>query len=395
MKKYDVVIVGAGMVGLSLATLLNKDNFSVCVIESQKINLSYDQPTARVSAIHLTSQKLLDYLGVWELLKTDATPLQKMHIWDHAQHAQLHFNSDDIQQTEMGWIVDNSAIISALRKKLSDIDFYQPVSPEKCLIEKNKIILFLNNTEKIETDLIVGADGANSWVREQMQMNMHTRSYYQQSIIAVIKTELPHDNIAYQKFLTTGPVALLPLKNKNHTALVWSADENISDELMKNSDDIFAEKLTRTLDFKLGKLKIISERASFSLIMRHASDYVSSHFALVGDAAHTIHPLAGLGVNLGLMDAACLAQILREARENKKSLGDFRVLRRYTRWRKSENTPIICAMRQLKELFAIDSNEFNYLRDFTINTIDQQLTIKKQLMQIATGKSKELPSFLQ
>ncbi len=398
MKSYSAVIIGGGIVGLALAALLAKNNFSVAVVESKTPVFTENSLSARVSAIHLTSAKLLDYLGIWDALKNNSTPLYEMKIWDHTQNAQLHFDSRDLDQLQMGFIVDNQAIVKALLEPLknnSHVDFFCPNKPTEFRRDNKKVILSLDNNQHIETDLIVGADGAHSWVREQMPIVLKTRPYFQKAIIAVIESQLPHNNTAYQKFLTTGPVALLPLFQPNLTALVWSADDLISDELMTQSDDALSDALTKALDFKLGKLTVKSLRSQFSLTMRHAEDYVSDNFALAGDAAHTLHPLAGLGVNLGLMDVACLTQTLIDARMQKKSLGDLRVLRRYSRWRIADNTAIITAMRGLKEIFAIDTSLFNIVRGLGVNTIDQWSPIKSQLMQIAMGQSNDLPDFLQ
>jgi 2-octaprenylphenol hydroxylase len=398
MKSYSVVIIGGGIVGLSLAALLAKHDFSVAVIESKKAEFKTDTLSARVSVIHLTSTKLLDYLGVWDALKHNSAPLYEMKIWDHTQNAHLHFDSRTVDQLQMGFIVDNQAITQSLRETLKNnayVDIFCPAKPTAFQRENKKIILSLDNNNAIETDLIVGADGAHSWVREQMPITLKTRSYCQKAIIAVIESQKAHHNTAYQKFLTTGPVALLPLSHPHQTALVWSADDAISDELMAKSDEEFNDALTQALDFKLGKLNIKSTRSQFPLTMRHAEDYVSENFALAGDAAHTIHPLAGLGVNLGLMDVACLAQTLVDARTQKKSLGDLRVLRRYSRWRIAQNTGIISAMRGLKELFAVDASLFNIISSFGVNAVDQCAPIKNQLMQIAMGQSNDLPNFLQ
>lgn len=382
--RHDITIVGGGMVGLTLAALLVKNNFCVNIIEEKPFQFTSDL-TARVSAIHTLSEKLFRHLELFSLLE-NAAPLCEMKIWDHTQKAHLHFSSDDINQTHLGYIIENREIIKHLYEKLIHDDratFFCPAKPNDFQFECKK-----NN-------LIVGADGAHSWVRDQMPIHMQTRTYQQKAIIAVIESEKPHHHTAIQKFLISGPVALLPLKNKYHTALVWSSDDLVSDDLMQQSDADFSFELTRALDFKLGKLKIISKRAQFSLIMRHVDNYVSENFALMGDAAHTIHPLAGLGVNLGLMDAAYLAQVLIDARDQKKPIGELRTLRRYARWRVADNTAVIAAMRGLQEIFAIDHPIFNKLRSAGVNTLDQCAALKNLLIRIAIGKSKDLPIFLQ
>jgi len=393
-KTYDTIIIGGGIVGLSLAALLAKNNFSVALIESKIPELTWDENniTARVSAIHNTSQKLFDYLEIWKLLnKKSYTLLCEMKIWDHTHNANIHFDSHDINHPQMGWIVENREITKVLWENAHGVDLFCPNQPVK--FENN--ILTLDDHQQLKTQLLVGADGTHSWVRQHTSITLETRPYHQKAIIAVIETQHAHNHIAHQKFLTSGPIALLPLFHTHHAALVWSADNEISDELMKKTQSDFAHTLTNNMDFKLGKLNVISERKQFVLTMQHAKDYVSENCALVGDAAHTIHPLAGLGVNLGLMDAACLTQTLIEARNNKKSLGNLRILRRYARWRRAENAPVIAAMRALKEIFAIDTPTFNVIRSLGVNTVDQCTPIKNRLMEVAMGQSKELPDFLQ
>lgn len=380
-----LIIIGGGMVGLALAALLSQENFEVTVVEVREFDFSDTALTARVSTIHLASQRLLRYLNVWEHLEKNAAPLFEMTIWDHTQNAHLQFDSRDVNELQMGWVIENREIVRVLYEKLiheKRVTFLNPYIPTSDFFEKYKHCL------------IIGADGAHSCVRERMPVSLTARSYFQKAIIAVIQSEKSHENTAFQKFLTTGPAALLPLKNKHHTALVWSADDAVSDALMQKSMDAFSEALTTALDFKLGKLKTISERTQFPLVMQHAEDYVSDHFALVGDAAHTIHPLAGLGVNLGLMDAACLAQTLIDARAQKKPITDLRTLRRYARWRKGDNLLTIAAMRGLKEIFAIDNVYGNFIRSLGVNAVDHCGLIKNNLMKYAMGMSNELPTIL-
>lgn len=398
MIRHSIVIVGGSMVGLTLAALLVKHDFDVTIVESQPYNFSEHTLSARVSAIHLTSKNIFSYLNVWEKLQENATPLQEMKIWDYTQSAQLHFDSRDIQMLQMGWIVDNANIMQVLFETLQQnarVTFLCPSKPINLVRNEKTITLTLDNHQAIEADLLIGADGAHSWVRDAMQIPQKTRDYYHKAIIAVIKSQYPHHYCAYQKFLKTGPVALLPLQDNYHTALVWSADHAESDLLMQKSMDAFSDELTESFDFKLGKLKAITERKQFPLVMRHAERYGVKNCALVGDAAHTIHPLAGLGVNLGLLDAAVLTQTLVDARRDNKPIYDERALQRYTRQRKSDNTDVIIAMRGLKECFEIDTPFFNVIRNSGVNVINNCGLVKNYLMRIAAGQCDELPAFLQ
>lgn len=395
LTSYDVIIVGGGMVGLALAALLTQNHFSVAVIEAREFIYNDNQLPIRVSSIHATSKKLFDYIGAWSLLEKTASRVRELMIWDHTQRAHLHFDSATINEPQVSWIIENSVIINALRQVLhGHIDLFCPSFVTDTVRIHNHIQFTLNNGAVISGEVIVGADGAHSKIRDQMPIQLQVSSYQQKAIVGVIETQQPHNHVAYQKFLTTGPVALLPLTHPHHTSLVWSADDEISDALMKKTQHEFNQALISALDFKLGKLTLLTERHQFSLTMRHASDYVSQHYAVVGDAAHTIHPLAGLGVNLGLMDAACLAQTLIDARAHQKSLGDLRVLRRYTRWRKANNQIIMSAMRALKEIFAANNSACNAIRSAGVNILNQNELLKTVLMRIAMGQTKDLPDFL-
>lgn len=386
-----IIIIGGGIVGLTMAALLAKENAEVAIIESHQPALHWGNLTARVSAINLKSMQLFNYLNM-HFNQQSLAPLSKMHIWDYAG-AEINFDSENIGQSELGFIIENREIIKSLWASLKlnkNIQIFCPHKAKNIVIKDNKVNLVLDNNQSIEADLIIGADGAHSWVRKQMPVKLIERAYNQKAIIAVIQSEKPHKNIAYQKFLTSGPVALLPLSEPNLSALVWSADNNMSDELLLSPENIFNQQLSESMDYKLGSLTIISLREQFELNMRHVDNYVSDKMALIGDAAHTIHPLAGQGVNLGLMDAACLTQVLVDALRQKKPTGDLRVLRRYARWRRADNAEMIFAMKHLKAFFADNSLTANYFRGIGVNAMEQCDWVKNRIMRTATGESCDL-----
>ena len=381
-----IAIIGGGIVGLTLANILQKHHFPVCVIESAPQKPVENTLTARVSALHFYSKRLLQYLQCWDDIPENLrTPVNAMHVWDHAHHT-IDFDNDG---DPMAWIVNNHAIVEALRKNYHG-ELICPDAP----MQFSDNTLTLQSGKKISAALVVGADGANSWVRKQMPITVTTRAYHQKSIIAVIESNKPHLQRAYQRFLKTGPVALLPLSHPHYTALVWSAENAVSDTMMQKADADFSEALTKALEYRLGKLRCISKRSQFTLTMRHAKEYADDRFVLVGDAAHTLHPLAGLGVNLGLMDAACLVDVFMEAQNQHKLLWDPATLRRYTRWRKAGNTDILLAMRGLQNIFALDSRSMNAVRGLGLTAIDRCDFIKKYLVRCALGNEKDLPTFL-
>ena len=390
-----IIIIGGGIVGLAMAALLAKENFEVAIIESHQPELTWENLTARVSAINLKSIQLFNYLNM-HFNQQSLAPLSKMHIWDYAG-AEINFDSENIGQSELGFIIENREIIKSLWASLKlnkNIQIFCPHKAKNIVIKDNKVNLVLDNNQSIEADLIIGADGAHSWVRKQMPVKLIERAYNQKAIIAVIQSEKLHKNTAYQKFLTSGPVALLPLSEPNLSALVWSADSSISDELLLSPENNFNRQLSESFDYKLGALKIMFSREQFELKMRHVDNYVSDKMALIGDAAHTIHPLAGQGVNLGLMDAACLAQVLMDARASKKPIGDLRVLRRYARWRRADNAEMIFTMQHLKNSFADNHFLSNYLRGLSVSLIKKCPLIKNHIMKQAVGESRDLPQFL-
>ncbi|OGT46929.1 MAG: hypothetical protein A3E82_02665 [Gammaproteobacteria bacterium RIFCSPHIGHO2_12_FULL_38_11] len=391
-----IVIIGGGIIGLTMAKLLAKENFQVTIVESHFPELYWQDLTARVSAIHLKSMQLFEYLNI-PIPAQSKSPLIKMHIWDYAG-SEINFDSNAINKPEMGFIIENRAMIKSLWQSLElekNVTILCPAQAKKIIIQDNKIQLILNDHKSIEADLIIGADGAHSWVRNQMPVKLIERAYNQKAIITVMQSEKPHHHTAYQKFLTSGPIALLPLDEKNLSALVWSADHSISDTFFLALENIFNQTVSENFDYKLGALQAVAPRQQFELIMRHVDHYVSEKIALIGDAAHTIHPLAGQGVNLGLMDAACLTQVLTDARAQKKIIGDLRVLRKYARWRRADNAVMIFTMKHLKDIFSDHSVMFSYFRGFSVNAIDRCSVMKNYIMKIAMGESRDLPKFLE
>lgn len=396
---YDVIVNGAGMVGLALTGLLAKHHFSVAVVEAGSLQFKQDDAkTARVSTINHSAMALLKYLGAWSSIPVDSqSTLCAMQVWDDAG-SELSFDAQGVGFASLGAVVENRAMVEALFAMYQDhvnIDWFLGNQPAALSREKGAARVRLANNQLLTADLIVGADGAASWVRDQGAFAMTERPYYQKAIVCVIRSSEPHQQVAYQKFINTGPIALLPLADPSLTALVWSADSEVSDNLLQKDVVEFEQALTRMLDYKLGKLTVITQRKQFPLIMRHVDDYVQAQMALVGDAAHSIHPLAGQGVNLGFMDAACLAQTLIDARAKKKSIGEQRVLRRYTRWRKADNAAMIALMRILQEGFAIEHPLAGLLRSLGVNTVNQTQWVKNQFVKVAMGLSEDLPTFVQ
>jgi len=396
-NKKDIIIIGGGMVGLSLASALSKANFSVAVIESREPTLQWEASDydARVSAINLASCRFLKYLNIWQKLnKSSMSSIDKMIVWDQQGGGEIQFDAAEIQQDKLGYIVENREIIRALWEQLSADPNVELLCPEKVAnvtVNQKNVYLEYGENKKIHANLIVGADGGNSWVRKQIGIDLKQQPYHHNAIVAVIKTTQPHGQTALQPFLKTGPLGVLPLAESDHVSIVWSANVLRSEELMSMSLMDFNRALTNALDYRLGQVHCLSERKSIPLVMRHAKQYVTDRVALVGDAAHTIHPLAGQGANLGFMDAACLAQTVVDAKEKLQDIGSLRVLRRYERWRKGDNTMMLLAMRSFKECFTETLPLLVTLRTFALNAANRLSLLKKCFIKVAMNDSDDLP----
>jgi 2-polyprenylphenol 6-hydroxylase len=392
-----IVIIGAGVVGLVLANALARANLPVTVVETSLPDLHWDnsQLDARVSAINAVSQQILMNLGVWSRIDPAAyAPLRALQVWDSSGGGAIHFDSADIGEPQLGFIVENRALIKALwetAESLSQVTILAPRQPVKIIHSLTQLQLQLEDQTVIPAQLIVGADGGHSWVREEMSINSRERSYEQQALVAVAHTVRAHQNTGWQSFLPAGPLGVLPLADNQTTAIVWSNTLLEAQRLMGLPVMDFNDELSAALNHRLGAMTLLTPLKLIPLVMRHAQEYVLPRLALIGDAAHTIHPLAGQGVNLGFLDAAVLAQVIIEARQKQQDIGSLRVLRRYQRWRKGDNTLMLAAMSGFKELFAQNSPWIVQLRSQGLNLTNRLDVLKNPIMSYAIGHKGDLP----
>lgn len=382
-----IVIVGAGMVGLVLATALARENFPVTVVETRLPELSWPENAldSRVSALNVVSQRILANLDIWRQLPLRAfTPMRGLKVWDALGNGEIQFDSAQIGEAQLGFIVENRALIKTLWENLAHLPAATILCPHH--------LSTLDDDLLRSAQLIIGADGGNSWVREQMGINTQERSYEQQALTAVIKIEHEHESTGWQSFLPTGPLGVLPLADPHTVAIVWSNTLPAAQQLMALGAADFNQQLTVALNHRLGEMVRLTEPKLIPLVMRHADEYVQSRLALIGDAAHTIHPLAGQGANLGLLDAAALTEVLLTARQKQQDIGSLRVLRRYQRWRKGDNALMLAAMRGFKELFSGDSPWLVQLRSHGLSLTNQTDFIKNSIMRYAIGRQGDLPT---
>jgi 2-octaprenylphenol hydroxylase len=397
MSHYDIMIVGSGIVG-SVAALAFAKNSSlkIALLESQPISFAWsaEKYDHRVSAISLASKRILQNLGVWShIQKKRLTPYTHMQVWDESGSGKIHFDCQTVQESALGYIVEDSVMRTTLLEMLSHtrVDLISPIKLISLKKKSDCIELEAQSGKLFSAKLVIAADGANSWVREQANIALKNNDYDQTAIVATVQTTLSHQHTAWQRFLTTGPLALLPLPEMNTCSIVWSATHAYAEELLTLNDEQFSEKLTRASEKKLGEITQVSKRYHFPLRMRHAKNYVEEHLALIGDAAHTIHPLAGQGVNLGLLDAASLVEVVIDAVHKNRDFFSQQTLRRYERWRKSDNLTMLFSVDVLKQLFIQENSFIKNLRNTSLSLTDRFGLLKNILTNYALGNRDDLP----
>jgi 2-octaprenylphenol hydroxylase len=288
----------------------------------------------------------------------------------------------------LGSIIENSVIHNVLLsnlKKLRNVVIFDETSPTAFTTDQEVIGLRLSTHHQLNAQLIIGADGCNSWVRENARIGSVQWAYHHDALVTTVRTEYPHKKTAWQCFLPEGPLALLPLKDQHVCSIVWSGSKNEITRLTGLKDENFDAEITHAFERRLGNISKISTHATFPLVMRHAKRYVEKRIALVGDAAHTIHPLAGQGINLGFADALSLAKQIKLSRSKTGDCGHYTWLRKYERSRKADNWLMTLGVEGLKRLFESQSVTAIYLRCLGLNWIDRQGAIKNQFVTRAMG----------
>ena len=395
--QFDIVIVGAGMVGLTLANLLAQceqcDNLNITVVDAgKKPAFAADADVSlRVSAIASGSAELFARLGVWdEIVNTRACPYQDMRVWDAAGHVEgpetLCFDAAEFAVPQLGFIVENVliqvALLNKLESSLATIKFETPITSMNKVGERFEVELA--DGQKLEPDLLIGADGAASFVRKNAGIGITSWLYSQSAFVTHLQPEISHRNTAWQRFLRTGPVGLLPLAD-GRVSTVWSTTAGQAAEALNASDEQLQVMLTEATDNVLGKLQPIGPRGSFPLKAQHADQYVLAGLALVGDAAHAVHPLAGQGANLGLADAETLATVITDALNANENPGDLPLLRNYERTRKGANKTMLHFIDALNRLFSNDSTSLARLRGTGMRIFNSSGPIRTHAVQVALG----------
>jgi len=394
----DIIIVGAGMVGAALACKLSQDNptLRITLLEAQPFQPSYTPTTfdPRVVALTATSQQLLNDIGIWPMI-TDHRfcAYTSMDVWDGEGTGHIHFDCREVGEAALGYIVENSLIVEALLEKLkqSAVELRCPakVSAINLPADNEPALVMLEDGTTLYATLIIATDGANSIVRQLANLETREWSYGHTAIICTVKAEKSHGHIARQVFTKNGPLAFLPLQthtgDTHFCSIVWSAQTEYAHTLLALDDQEFSRTLAETFEYKLGNILNVTTRHHFPLQQRHCKDYFKPGLVVAGDAAHTIHPLAGQGVNLGLQDVAVLADEIQRATQRNIPLSDASILKRYQRRRKGPNLAMMGAMEGFKQLFSQEQLPLQWLRNEGMKQIARVPFIKRRLIREAMG----------
>jgi 2-octaprenylphenol hydroxylase len=391
--RTDVLIIGGGIAGLSLATALGREGFDVTVIDGAG-RPAHAPPGSdlsdwdlRVSALTPASMAFLDAIGArTEALFHRAAPYQAMRVWDANGSGRIAFHADDIDAPCLGQIVENREILQALLQSaqtLPSVSFYWEHALETMSPAESGWLVTCANDAQFRAALVIGADGARSKARQLLGMPTREWSYAQTAIVATVGLAAEHADTCWQVFLESGPLAMLPLADPNKVAIVWSLDDAAHLEMADLTDAAFVDALNRAMGSSGPVSEAVGPRASFPLSQRHALDYCDESFALVADAAHSFHPLAGQGINLGLTDVAVLTEELVASRAGGLALSSAVPLRRYQRRRKTENLAMMAAMEGFKRGFGTLNPLAVISRNLGLSMVDQQGWLKRWFMRHA------------
>ena len=384
------------MVGAATACALAHGGVRVALLE--KFNPERQWPAEpvdiRVSALSKASQNILEMLGAWTgMAQRGICPYREMRVWDARADGFLHFDCADTPFSELGHLVENRATVAALWDVLDELPSATCITPAKVVamqLNENARQLRLEDGRILEADLIIAADGRDSALRTMAGIDVTGWQYHQDGLVATVSTELSHQSTAWQRFLDEGPLAFLPLKN-GQCSIVWTLSSATSKSYLALADYDFLQALEQASGGILGKMLAVGPRAAFPLRFQYANCYIDQRFALCGDAAHAMHPLAGQGVNAGLLDAAAIAELVIQTRLEKRPISSLRLLRHYERWRKGDNLIMMSSMDMFNRIYSLSAKPLVDLRSAGMNCINNAALLKAYFNDYAMGLRDDLP----
>jgi 2-octaprenylphenol hydroxylase len=383
-RHYEAIIIGGGVVGLTAALAMQQRGFSVALIDAGPLKVALESFSPRAYAINHASEHLLTSLGVWQQLEpTRLSHYQKMHVWDASSQGAIDFDTRTIARPHLGVILDENLLRNALLQALasSDVTLIADMTLNGIEETSDKILLNTQN-QRFSAEWLMVADGATSPTRAHLNVALTHWSYHQHALVATVKTEKLHQQTAYQVFTPTGPLALLPLVSPHECAIVWSGPAHLTTRRLKAEREAFNQQITATFENKLGAVTLLTPRYTFPLHMRHVKQYSGARWLLMGDAAHTIHPLAGLGLNLGLADVSAWLKLLDM---EPRTSCTRKILRAYQRDRKHAVWQTILLMEGIKSLFLNSLPPIAALRGLGLNLCNRFTSIKRIFIEHAAG----------
>ncbi|MCX2724860.1 ubiquinone biosynthesis hydroxylase [Roseibium salinum] len=399
-EMFDVVIAGGGYVGLSLAVALKQGDKGLrcAVVDPKPMDQLYKDP--RASAIAAAASRMLTQLGIWQQIAGEAQPINEMIVTDSklrdaVRPVFLTFGGETTEGEPFAHMMPNGVMMPALYKaaKKLGVSFFAPGIAETFRTHADHVELSLDGGPVLKARLLVAADGVRSRLRDLAGIRTVNWDYGQSGIVATVKHERPHNGRAEEHFLPAGPFAILPLPG-NRSSLVWTEKTSDAERLVRADEFTFELELERRFGHHLGALELDGPRRAYPLGLKLARDFVKPRFALIGDAAHGIHPIAGQGLNLGFKDVAALAEVLIDARRLGQDIGSFDVLERYQRWRRFDTFQMGVVTDVLNRLFSNDSDVLRAVRDFGLGLVDRMPGLKSRFIKEAAGFAGPVPKLL-
>ncbi|MGR9014383.1 MAG: UbiH/UbiF/VisC/COQ6 family ubiquinone biosynthesis hydroxylase [Gammaproteobacteria bacterium] len=393
---YEVIVCGGGMVGAATACALAHGGIKVALLErfNPKRHWPQEPIDIRVSALTKASQNILEMVGAWPgMVQRGVCAYRDMRVWDARADGELHFDCADTPFSELGHLVENRITVAALWDQLDSLPSATCITPATVVdmqLNENSRQLRLEDGRTLEAELIIAADGRDSSLRGMAGIKVTGWEYHQDGLVATVSTEMSHQFTAWQRFLDEGPLAFLPLKN-GQCSIVWTLSAATSKNYLALADKDFLQVLEQASGGILGKMLDVGPRAAFPLRFQYANRYIDQHFALCGDAAHAMHPLAGQGVNAGLLDAAAIAELVIQSKQEKRPLSSSRILRRYERWRKGDNLMMMSGMDVLNKTYSMTAQPLVGLRSAGMNLINNSPQTKAYFNNYAMGLRDDLP----
>jgi 2-octaprenyl-6-methoxyphenol hydroxylase len=396
--EYDLVIVGGGIIGLTLAAALKDSGLSVLLIEAKVQSAAVAKGQAY--AVHMLSALIYQGIGIWEEILPQIATYRRVRLSDADFPNVVEFSTTDIGTPDLGYVAEHQALLQPLQdfvKECPNVTYLCPAEVVNTQYQQDVVaidIKIAGEVRTIRSKLLVAADGARSRIREAAGIKTHGWKYWQSCIVAFVKPEKPHNETAYERFWSSGPFAILPLPG-NRCRIVWTAPHEEAKALCALDDEQFLRELSRRYGNQMGKLELLGSRFVFQVQLMQSSRYVLPRLALIGDAAHNCHPVGGQGLNLGIRDAAALAQILQEAKATGQDIGDIRILKRYQSWRQRENLTILGFTDLLDRVFSNNFLPIVLVRRFGLLTMQRVPLLKRFALKLMIGMKGRTPKLAQ